>query len=119
MLDRNPQQVLAAVASQEQEWVVTLAVLGMIVMAVVLAAIVVGVVTSRVAAIRAARRAEREAAERGERSYGFPVVTEAAVGSVAAQVGQALPVQDIGRGPGRYRIVGVVAATGTDIRMYV
>jgi hypothetical protein len=35
------------------------------------------------------------------------------------QVGQGLPVQEIGRGPGRYRIVGVVAATGTDIRMYV
>jgi hypothetical protein len=46
--------------------------------------------------------------------HGFPVVTEP---SAMGEAGW--PVQDIGRGPGRYRIVGVVAATGTDIRMYV
>jgi hypothetical protein len=51
--------------------------------------------------------------------HGFPVVTEAGVQPGAGESGQPVPVQDIGRGPGRYRILGVVAATGTDIQMYV
>jgi hypothetical protein len=51
--------------------------------------------------------------------HGFPVVTEPGAIPGAGEMGGPLRVQDIGRGPGRYRIVGVVSATGTDIRMYV
>jgi hypothetical protein len=109
----------AAAASEVREWWVSVAALGMILLCVLVAALVVGFVTSRIASYLAARQRQREAAERGEGSYGFPVVREADVVPVAARSGPAVPVQEIGRGPGRYRIVGVVAATGTDIQMYL
>ena len=110
---------LAAVS--DDDWLQTIAVLGVIVTLVVMAALVVGVVTSRMAAFRAARQSRREAAGRGEGAYGFPVVTGAAASDGPIRTGMQgpIPVQEVGRGPGRYRIVGVVAATGTDIQMYV
>ena len=78
-------------------------------------------VMSGVKAWAAKQQLERNALVEQAPVHGFPVVMEAGASDVAVDAGQKAPtpVQEVGRGPGRYRIVGVVAATGTDNRMYV
>lgn len=63
--------------------------------------------------IKAGRRRRRAiTAPMPATSRGFPVV-----GTFASDVRPVLPVSD--DGPGRYRIIGVVSASGADIKMYV
>ena len=81
----------------------------------------VGNVVSGVKAWATKQQLERNALVGQAPVRGFPVVTEAGAADVVVEDVRTAPapVQEVGRGPGRYRIVGVVAATGTDIRMYV
>ena len=67
-------------------------------------------VLALIALVRSLRQRQLPPERTDPVTYGFPVVSDA---DAPRQV------EEIGTGPGRYRVVGVVRETGTDTTMYV